>query len=442
VRTRDSQRADRTHSGNAATRPLAGRGHEVSISNDSREQRAALLIAGTFLFIALKPFYFWDSGLPQVSDLVLSATILHTFVVALRRGWSLLGRASITRMAMLFAYYATAVNLIAMLLTNGDASFLYSSAYLTYNAAALVWILLMLRHHAKSVAYAMVAGILVGLSIQVLMILAAGGFGGARATGSFNNPNQLGYYALLCAALLLAAPRVARISNVAIGAGLALSMLTAVASLSKAAILAACILLLGLAIVGPTGSGRPRTRLRTTTLLLGVCAIAAGPRVEWVQSHPLVQNVTDRFTASESDGSLEARGYSRIFQNPEHWLFGAGEGGFDRFGANIEIHSTLGNLLMSYGAIGVLLFMAILACAAKKSGLAGVYITASILAYGMTHNGIRNTFLWILLGFLASSWVSSTTDKPLRTYDRDRGVPREELRPSHGAQPHHAGGTR
>ncbi|ATG50306.1 hypothetical protein CFK38_01285 [Brachybacterium vulturis] len=425
----------------------------------------AFLPVGIFLFFTLKPFYFWDSGLPQVSDIILMATIMQTFVSALHDRRHLLPDADVSRLAILLAYYATVINLIAMLLTNGDTGFLFSSAYLTYNVVALVWILLALRQYATTVTYSMVAGILAGLAIQVVIILAAGGLSGARATGSFNNPNQLGYYALLCAALLLAAPRIAAVSNFAIGVGLVLSALTVVASLSKAAILATCILLLGLAVAGPAGSGRPHNRLRTGTLLFGACAIAVGPRLAWLKNHPLVQTVTDRFNASEDDGSLGSRGYSRILLHPEHWIFGAGEGGFDRFGSEIEIHSTLGNLMMSYGAIGILLFLGILAFTVKRSGLAGMYITASMLAYGMTHNGVRNTFLWILVGFLASGLLSSASDRqhhhdpasdhadphrpqpspapPLRAV---RGTPQaggeQGVRRGTHVRPHHSGGPR
>jgi hypothetical protein len=105
----------------------------------------------------------------------------------------------------------------------------------------------------------------------------------------------------------------------------------------------------------------------------------------------------------DSDDSLEGRGYDRIWKHPEYWIFGAGEGEYYRFGVGMEFHSTLGNLQVSYGILGLGLFLIMLFLIMRHDRYQNAYIILFLMMYGLTHNGIRNTLLWILLGLLATS---------------------------------------
>ncbi len=84
---------------------------------------------------------------------------------------------------------------------------------------------------------------------------------------------------------------------------------------------------------------------------------------------PLAASVTQRFSSigKKSSDSLEGRGYDRIWRYKQNLLFGAGEGADYRFGRAIEMHSTLGTVLFSYGMPGFLFFCRFL-CALYKVG--------------------------------------------------------------------------
>ena len=64
---------------------------------------------------------------------------------------------------------------------------------------------------------------------------------------------------------------------------------------------------------------------------------------------------------AQKDNSLLDRGYNRLLNNPGYLILGAGEGDYERLDPDPtqpleelykEFHSTLGNILMSYGVIG------------------------------------------------------------------------------------------
>ena len=79
-------------------------------------------------------------------------------------------------------------------------------------------------------------------------------------------------------------------------------------------------------------------------------------------------------------------------------MFGAGEGANYRFvGHGGEFHSTIGVVQLSYGMIGTLMFILLICISLKTHNFKWWFIIASILTYGLSHNGSRNSMFWILL---------------------------------------------
>jgi hypothetical protein len=125
-------------------------------------------------------------------------------------------------------------------------------------------------------------------------------------------------------------------------------------------------------------------------------------RPQIITKNPILAQVIYRMEAigNDNDDSLEGRGYDRILKYPYYLIWGAGEGLNYRFESNKELHSTLGNILFSYGIIGFGLFLLIFRQAIAKQGLASVFPLYAVLLFGFTHNGIRHTYLWLLLALL------------------------------------------
>ena len=123
--------------------------------------------------------------------------------------------------------------------------------------------------------------------------------------------------------------------------------------------------------------------------------------IDKIKSIPLIGKNVSRVLESQEDDSLYyGRGYGRIESLEEKIIFGMGEGGYKRFEIlkGYEVHSTYASILVSYGLVGLILFLKfefkIL------NGLKGIFkydgfIFITIALYSITHNGVRNTMLFI-----------------------------------------------
>ena len=126
---------------------------------------------------------------------------------------------------------------------------------------------------------------------------------------------------------------------------------------------------------------------------------------EIIVSNQLYKSVANRIArvGSDRDDNLSGRGYDRLTKYPKYLVFGSGEGQSSRFGYSIEFHSTLGNILMSYGIIGLVLYLTSVISAIRNNRWKDAYTVFFILLYGLTHNGIRNTLLWMLVASISIS---------------------------------------
>jgi len=240
----------------------------------------------------------------------------------------------------------------------------------------------------------------ISLFVQ-LFIGVINGFSQGRFSGTFNNPNQLGYYVLLMVGFLFYYADKTNIKSRNIIIGLLFSFALILTSLSNAAIIA-WFFMFFFFILSNTESKKIKKRIIIFSITLIILFFIIYFNTDYIQNSNLYQGIINRLgsTQNQIENISEVRGYYRITNYPQYWLFGAGEGLYSRFGSNLEFHSILGNIQVSYGIIGTLLFITILYYILKKNNFRYWYIVASILLYGLAHNGIRNTLFWILLSVL------------------------------------------
>jgi hypothetical protein len=358
---------------------------------------------GLFLiYVVLAPVHVFDPGLPQPADflmLVLLLILAAGYIVTppLHRDLYLI--------AALWLGYVIVVNLYWRTQYETKA-FLLNPLYYTFNIAAFVLTISLVREFRKrfSAAFKIALAIAVGLEIVALFLLPGTTY---RSVGTFSNPNQLGYWALLtgvCMFVLQGNERLGLL-NLAVlcGAGY-LTM----ASLSKAAMLSFVLLML-LGLVCQRLTRPSKVALFTVVFVSTAVALAEGSLMDRFLSEGIFARAAERLNdiGGQADDSAGGRGYDRIWRYPEHLMFGAGEGAAWRFAGPInprqyqkELHSTLGTVLFSYGIIGFGLFLAFLVMVFRRAPLAHVLYTLPVWAYGMTHQGLRESMLWILFGLV------------------------------------------
>ena len=126
----------------------------------------------------------------------------------------------------------------------------------------------------------------------------------------------------------------------------------------------------------------------------------------------VLDSLHERITRKQFNFAEEQsyRGYDRISNHPGYLWFGAGEGVTDRFVSQLEgeMHSSVGTVLFSYGVPGLMLFIWLIVVAARRNGLRGLLYILPALAYGLTHNGLRQIEFWIILAAIATLPASTS----------------------------------
>ena len=377
--------------------------YTVPIMLTSHERAVGRRVSPAWPFLGLggylitSIFYVFPSGTPQPADYLLVLVLATTVLGA----WGRLPDDPMLHLLVgLFVGWIVLVNATWFLIT-GDFTFLKKTSFYVYNLVVLIFVIAAGFHDWAKLKKVVWWSCMIALLAQVgwLELFPAAA---RRATGTFNNPNQLGYWALLlmaCLAVVKDREGLGPADLLALGAGFYVTAL----SLSKAASISAMVLLLF--------AGIACGLRRSAGVLLGIALalmlsfqIATGSVVDQIASLDPVEALVKRLQniGQQRDDSVLARGYPRLIENPEYLAFGAGEGSFDRLneaGSNKEFHSTVGNLLMSYGVPGVALFatLIVVVCAAAPKN---VLYLIPIMLYGLTHMGLRFSLFWVFLGLV------------------------------------------
>lgn len=343
------------------------------------------------LYLITTPFYVWKSGRPQPADGLLLVVMALAFGQG-RRPFPPFLRSSI---ALLFSFagYAAMINLIwGVLLLDYEVvkvGALGFAAFYLFNALVFATSLqLFLRNGTRFIA-ATAWGTLAALLLQLALMASRGESDAFREKLFFNNPNQLGYYALLAASIIAFTYQRAKMPTGVAATALAAATLFAAASLSKAALIgtamAACV-----------------AALRKPVLLLGTAAVvAAGLGI--ANPDALIERIRFRMTdmGQQEDDTLEGRGYSRIEMHPEYLVFGAAEVGHDRHGDfGGELHSSWATVLFSYGVVGFVLMLLFFWKSLRHLRPLDWVFTLPIFWYGMTHQGLRFRLFWVYVALL------------------------------------------
>ena len=365
-----------------------------------------------WLYWITNQFYVLDSGAAQPADLLMAVLI----GVAVARYMGSFPRADGLYFAIaLFLLYVACINLFWLSMYPGEVDVLWppseslmvwSTVYYVYNILAMMSVIVVANEdYAKFVAVARF-GLCCALVIELGAVVLHGA-GRFRGIGTFNNPNQLGYWALLVASSWLVMKGTDRLTR-ADASVLAVAVYLTAVSLSKAAIFS-MLLLLALAAAFQRSSIRLAASVGVLFVSIASVVTLAPDQtqrgLEAMASGGLVAKMEHRMDGLgvQSDDSLEGRGYARLWQYPQYLIFGAGDGATWRFATGVkEFHSTLGMLVFGYGVVGLSLFFTMMAGIFRGALRRHVLYAAPLFIYGLTHNGLRFTMLWIFFGLVVA----------------------------------------
>lgn len=368
------------------------------------------------IFIILYPFYFFKkSGIPQIADYVMAIVIVLVFISS---GLKLKKDIHPTvKDFIYFVSYIVFINFIWTLLT-GDTSILMNALYYFYNFLVLTTFLVMYTKAKDKLIIVISYSIFITVILQVVLSFFYLDFSGFRQTLFFNNPNQLGYFAILCAVIFLIITKHVKIKNIYQVLFYLSTMYLVVLSLSKVAILGFVILLVCLL-----------KKNFVLLLFISILLIVVYPVVD--EEMRLLSNLERRMGSLglSVDDSLAGRGYDRIINQPQYLLFGAGEGSYKRFESRVsgEMHSGFGTIFFSYGLVGFILFLKILYGLFKPLHKNYSYIlyTLPVFFYSLAHQGFRWPLFWMLMAIvfiLHHNKTNNQTILPEKTKDLNNKI--------------------
>lgn len=352
------------------------------------------------------PFYVFPSGLPQPGDMPNAFLIL--FLLALRRtkipkeAWLTVGAIAA------FVGWVVTINTYWMVLernaTQRNPVNPIFPLFYVYNAGVFLSGLCLYQKYKQEFLRYTFNGI--AISAITLLVLAPFKMGGGTRTALFfNNPNQLGYFALCSATILVLIATRVRINSLYLSTSIFACLFMTLVSLSKSAMIGFGMLLF-LTVLSPrVGARAVMPLLIATGLLIGIGM--ATPLGEKLITKPMKRLETLAKASGGDDGLNEERGYSRILLNPEYTILGAAEGSYYRFKGPFknEIHSSYGTLVFAYGIPGTLAFLALLIFIHWPGGLPTLLIMLPNLVYGFHHQGLRSTLLWVMMAVVLITGV-------------------------------------
>jgi hypothetical protein len=347
------------------------------------------------LYLCLIPYYVFYSGLPQPGDMI----VLFLAPVALHAWNGRLDRSARRPLSTLitFSLWVLLVNwgwavLVGNFALFGPDTFVVFPIYYIYNTVVFLIVCVLYQRYGIRFLWLTLHVVFFTVMVQVAASLLLHRTTSLRGALFFNNPNQLGFFALVCASIIALGKRALGFGAVKSGLCLTMCCYLALLSASRAAVIG-CALLLAFTLIA-----NPRQIAVVAVVILGLAAVG-GPVID-AFGQTQERLAIDRYPHLNF---FEERGYDRILAHKEYWLLGAGEGGTSRFadttliGAS-EIHSSAGTLFFCYGIIGVAIFLVFLFRLVEGAPLGTQLILVPTLAYTVAHQGLRSTSVWILFG--------------------------------------------
>jgi hypothetical protein len=365
------------------------------------------------IYIALKPLYVFKSGSVQIADLFLVLGFIWLF-------WRCRGRivfrphtAGWARSLLIFTIYTAFINgmwFVYMALKKGtiSTSFLSSILFYAFNFFAVIVCVMIVNECGveKAIEGAMHGCLIASLVILLGIILRSSSQ--FRNTSFFNNPNQLGFFAIIMLTFLcFFAKRVNKYEALII---LLISSYALMMSLSKAGFISAVAMGFFFFISQKDRTVKQIIFKGGAILLLGaVVYMILYSDASFITNISIVRSLRRRVLnlMNENDSSLmNGRAYGRVLEMGINALWGMGEGAFGRFSVmkGYEIHSTYMNIIVSYGAIGTALSVLVFMKPLRNKGYTfrNLCCMSGTILYCISHNGIRNTLIWILFCILIS----------------------------------------
>lgn len=379
------------------------------MENTIRQSKGIRLYLDEFLFLlswVAKAFYTQKSGGMQIADYIFIVSFLCLIVNNKDELSTLINEKD--RYLMIFILCVAFINVIYFV-WYVDVVFLYSTSYFLFNFFVVIEFRILAKRNGFLNRF--FALTFLCLCIQLMIFFTGKGkiYGGERYMGTFNDPNQFAFFVMSRFFILYI---INNGSDDDLGRKL-IVFFAFVASLFLIVKAASTGMLLGMGVlvvwwlldscVGEHGSTK-KIVITIALIVIVLFIIFGGDKIifktQFISSR-LQQKISKMFGPNGLDGYIEDRNLGAFFSKPYYVIFGAGEGGWNRFldvsAGYGELHSTILGLLFYYGIVPYVCLL-MWGCKnikyAKRSEIC-VYIALFVEMLTLINH--RQSSLWILL---------------------------------------------
>lgn len=349
------------------------------------------------LGIVISPFYLWSSGLPQVADFIF---LIFNFLVfyCVRRTEFTYQAKMLVKLLSIFVLYITIINLIWAMIWGSYKPILYSLFYI-YDFLLFFSIVML----GRNVFECKIISLSFPVSMIFLCLLFPIFFDSSlsRQSLTFNNPNQLGAFALFTCAICCIFYEVNNeksFNRTWFIVGFLSALFLIFLSMSVSAILSVVLLILIFSI-------RNFTKIKLITYSFGLVSIVvlSFSIFSLIDDNYITDTIKTRVerkeSVAQSHSFLEERGYDRIYNYTDYLIFGHGEGEMEKYESfAAEVHSIFGTVIFSYGFVGTIIYLTILIYLNFQFKLS-LYLWP-IYLYGSTHQSLRDPLYWVAMAFI------------------------------------------
>ena len=375
--------------------------------------------AGLFflLFIFLKQFYLFPSGGMEAADVCLFASFFMLLCDCMRRRPERL--LQLKTESLFYVFLASVLMINAYYgIRLGRGEFFKYTCFWIFNACAIWSFCYLTEYGGKAFLTGINRVVKVNIGVQLLIYLSGHGrifreyWGAVRYQGTFNDPNQLAFF-LFMMILLLYLYR-CRFGDRSFPVFYVLVLPVIAASKSTGILLGVFVFTI-LAVLYELYQIGCKKGVSVKVWILGICmgVLIFGLFLWWIWpaadfdvktvDYNMLTRIQEKIWKVAHGGLLGLfldRGMEKLVLYPQYLLYGAGEGGFDRFtlASQVnEIHCCLFSVMFCYGLIPTSCLLVWLGRKLRRIDAAMTSAVIGLLAESFFLVNYRQPMFWMIL---------------------------------------------
>lgn len=368
-----------------------------------------------YAYVLFKPFYIFDSGGIQISEFFIVLAFFLTLVDNTKKDNITKKMLKDLNILYIFILFVIIINFIYYGIYNNTEFIMSTIQFVLIFMGTYVFAN---KISSKNVLKKIYLITKINIVIQILIYITGLGrnYDELRYMGTFNDPNQFGYFIVLSIAYMYIIEDILKLNKRAVIMYL-LSMILVIASASTGMLMAVIILLI-LHIVREMNNiikwsikngGKICIALVciSTILLITISNVNITDKVVYridqaIRYSTIANRLKGKFDKAESaDNSLlEERGIDKLLKYPQYLIYGSGQGYFERFteaAHQLEVHSTLPGLWLYYGIVPLIILLIWIYQCIKKVKLKYMLPYIALLIESFTLYNQRQLLLWVII---------------------------------------------